>query len=169
MRRTAWSSVPIENIEAYLTMFLVGGCILVLYNSFNSGLLIFSPSQVDFLFPLPIPRRTVLLSACALALDAAATPVIERASFPTSDGVRLSYLHAERPGARPIVFVPGWCLPADIWQRQLEFFARTHAVYALDQRVPPPRERQVEQQQPHHAPQLATEPPRRPAEHRSCG
>jgi microsomal epoxide hydrolase len=79
-------------------------------------------------------RRAVLLSACALALDAAATPVIERASFPTSDGVRLSYLHAERPGARPIVFVPGWCLPADIWQRQLEFFARTHAVYALDPR-----------------------------------
>jgi microsomal epoxide hydrolase len=60
--------------------------------------------------------------------------VIERASFPTSDGVRLSYLHAERPGARPIVFVPGWCLPADIWQRQLEFFASTHAVYALDPR-----------------------------------
>jgi microsomal epoxide hydrolase len=79
-------------------------------------------------------RRAVLLSACALALDAAATPVIERASFPTSDGVRLSYLHAERPGARPIVFVPGWCLTADIWQRQLEFFARTHAVYALDPR-----------------------------------
>ena len=79
-------------------------------------------------------RRTVLLSACALAFDAAATPVIERASFPTSDGVRLSYLHAERPGARPIVFVPGWCLPADVWQRQLEFFARTHAVYALDPR-----------------------------------
>ena len=79
-------------------------------------------------------RRTVLLSACALAFDAAATPVIERASFPTSDGVRLSYLHAERSGARPIVFVPGWCLPADVWQRQLEFFARTHAVYALDPR-----------------------------------
>jgi microsomal epoxide hydrolase len=79
-------------------------------------------------------RRAVLLSACALALDASATPVIERASFPTSDGVRLSYLHAERPGARPIVFVPGWCLPADIWQRQLEYFARTHAVYALDPR-----------------------------------
>jgi len=48
--------------------------------------------------------------------------------------VRLSYLHAGRAGGRPIVFVPGWCLPADIWQPQLEFFARTHAVYALDPR-----------------------------------
>jgi len=80
-------------------------------------------------------RRALLISTCALAFDApAAAPVIERASFRTSDGVRLSYLHADRPGARPIVFVPGWCLPADIWRAQLEAFALTHAVYALDPR-----------------------------------
>jgi len=80
-------------------------------------------------------RRALLISTCALAFDAsAAAPVIERASFKTSDSVRLSYLHAHRPGARPIVFVPGWCLPADIWQVQLEALAPTHAVYALDPR-----------------------------------
>ena len=80
-------------------------------------------------------RRLLLLSACALAIEApVAAPVIERAGFRTGDGVRLSYLHAGRAGGRPIVFVPGWCLPADIWQPQLEFFARTHAVYALDPR-----------------------------------
>lgn len=80
-------------------------------------------------------RRALLISTCALALDApAAAPVIERASFRTGDGVRLSYLHADRPGARPIVFVPGWCLPADIWRTQLAAFALTHAVYALDPR-----------------------------------
>lgn len=76
-----------------------------------------------------------MLSTGALALNAsAATSVIERASFRTGDGVRLSYLHAERRGARPLVFVPGWCLPADVWQAQLEAFAGTHAVYALDPR-----------------------------------
>jgi len=80
-------------------------------------------------------RRALLISTCALALDApAAAPVIQRASFRTSDGVRLSYLHAERAGARPVVFVPGWCLPADVWQAQLEAFARSRAVYALDPR-----------------------------------
>lgn len=85
--------------------------------------------------PVSRVRRALLLSAGALALEApAATPVIERTSFLTGDGVRLSYLRAERPGARPIVFVPGWCLPADLWQMQLETFAGTHAVYALDPR-----------------------------------
>jgi len=80
-------------------------------------------------------RRSLLLSPCVLALAAAAaTPVIGRASFTTGDGVRLSYLHAARPGARPLVFVPGWCLPADLWRPQLAAFARTHAVYALDPR-----------------------------------
>jgi len=80
-------------------------------------------------------RRFLLVSACALAFDApAVSPVIDRAGFRTSDGIRLSFLHAERPGARPVVFVPGWCLPADIWQRQLDYFARSHAVYALDPR-----------------------------------
>ena len=85
--------------------------------------------------PVDGRRRAVLLAACALAFDApAASPVIERDSFLTSDGVRLSYLYSERPGARPVVFVPGWCLPAGLWQPQLAFFARTHAVYALDPR-----------------------------------
>lgn len=80
-------------------------------------------------------RRVFLLSALSPAFDApAAAPVSERASFRTSDGVRLSYLQAGLPGGRPMVFVPGWCLPADIWQPQLGFFARENAVYALDPR-----------------------------------
>jgi microsomal epoxide hydrolase len=80
-------------------------------------------------------RRRLLLAAGVLAFDAVATPpVIERGSFRTSDGVRLSYLHGGRHAARPIVFVPGWCLPADVWRRQVEFFADTYAVYALDPR-----------------------------------
>lgn len=80
-------------------------------------------------------RRSLLLSTLAFALDApAATPVIGRATFRSSDGVRLSYLHGGRPAGRPIVFVPGWCLPADIWLAQLDAFAAATAVYALDPR-----------------------------------
>jgi microsomal epoxide hydrolase len=80
-------------------------------------------------------RRNLLLAAGALAFNTAATPpVIARDSFRTSDGVRLSFLGADRQASRPIVFVPGWCLPADLWLPQLGFFAATHAVYALDPR-----------------------------------
>lgn len=80
-------------------------------------------------------RRALLISTCSLALDApSAAPMIERASFQTTDGVRLSYLRAARGDDRPLVFVPGWCLPADVWLAQLALFSRTHSVYALDPR-----------------------------------
>lgn len=84
--------------------------------------------------PVDRVRRALLAGACAPAFAAAATAVIERAEFRSSDGIRLSYLHGGRAGARPIVFVPGWCLPATIWQAQLTVFADRHAVYALDPR-----------------------------------
>lgn len=79
-------------------------------------------------------RRFVLHAAGALPFTASAASVIARASFRTSDGVRLSFLGTQRQGSRPIVFVPGWCLPADLWLLQLEFFATAHAVHALDPR-----------------------------------
>ena len=52
--------------------------------------------------------------------------------FQTSDGVELHYLEA---GAGPtLVFVPGWTMPAEIWQHQLRHFASTYRVVALDPR-----------------------------------
>ena len=52
--------------------------------------------------------------------------------FQTSDGVELHYLEA---GSGPtLVFVPGWTMPAEIWQHQLHYFASTHRVIALDPR-----------------------------------
>jgi hypothetical protein len=50
--------LPLETI-AFL--FLVTGCALVMYQSFSSGLMVFSVAQIDFLFPTPISRRKVLL------------------------------------------------------------------------------------------------------------
>lgn len=52
--------------------------------------------------------------------------------FVTSDGVKLHYLEA---GSGPtLVFVPGWTMPAWIWEPQLRYFSATHRVVTLDPR-----------------------------------
>lgn len=63
---------------------------------------------------------------------ASAQSGLESRHFTTSDSVELHYLEA---GSGPtIVFVPGWTMPAWIWERQLERFAASHHVVALDPR-----------------------------------
>jgi non-heme chloroperoxidase len=64
--------------------------------------------------------------------------------FTTGDGVRLHYWvggpakgsSAESTASfqAPLVFVPGWSMPADIFLPQLEHFAQTRQVVALDPR-----------------------------------
>jgi non-heme chloroperoxidase len=52
--------------------------------------------------------------------------------FSSSDGVDLHYLEA---GSGPaLVFVPGFTMPAEIWEPQLRHFAASHRVIALDPR-----------------------------------
>lgn len=68
----------------------------------------------------------------------AAPAEITATSFITGDGVRLHVLEAgprNAPAARPVIaFVPGWSLPASIWQSQLATLGATHRVAALDPR-----------------------------------
>src|SRR6266566_3410839 len=52
--------------------------------------------------------------------------------FKTSDGVRLHYL--ESGIGRPIVFVPGWTMPAQIWVFQREHFSERFRLILLDSR-----------------------------------
>jgi non-heme chloroperoxidase len=52
--------------------------------------------------------------------------------FTTSDGVRLHYLESGR--GETLLFVPGWTMPAAIWEAQMEYFGRTYHVVALDPR-----------------------------------
>jgi microsomal epoxide hydrolase len=52
--------------------------------------------------------------------------------FTTSDGVRLHYI--EQGAGRTIVMVPGWTMPAWIFQVQIADFARSYHVVALDPR-----------------------------------
>jgi non-heme chloroperoxidase len=53
--------------------------------------------------------------------------------FTTSDGVRLHYIEAGR-GPRTIVLVPGWTMPAWIFERQIASLSARFRVIALDPR-----------------------------------
>jgi microsomal epoxide hydrolase len=54
------------------------------------------------------------------------------AYFKTSDGIRIHYL--EVGSGRPIVFIPGWTMPAWIWQKQIDEFSKKYHVIAVDPR-----------------------------------
>ncbi len=78
-----------------------------------------------------ILRRSLI----AAALLGAATPAVAQGAsrnFTTSDGVRLHYLEAGQ--GRPLLLVPGWCMPAWIWENQLRGLARGYRVIAFDPR-----------------------------------
>lgn len=55
-------------------------------------------------------------------------------SLTTSDGVRLHVIEAGPTRADTIVFVPGWSMPAWIFQAQIAAFSRAYHVLALDPR-----------------------------------
>ena len=50
----------------------------------------------------------------------------------TPDGIKIHYIEA---GTGPaMLFVPGWTMPAEIWEKQIAYFAKTHRVVAMDPR-----------------------------------
>jgi pimeloyl-ACP methyl ester carboxylesterase len=52
-----------------------------------------------------------------------------------AEGVSLRVIEAGKPSDGPaLVFIPGWSTGADIWQHQLDAFAKTHRVIAFDPR-----------------------------------
>jgi len=75
----------------------------------------------------------LLIVACILSPEATwAQGKFNSRHFVTSDGVKLHYLEAG--SGPPLVFVPGWTMPAWIWEPQLRYFGATHRVVALDPR-----------------------------------
>jgi non-heme chloroperoxidase len=52
--------------------------------------------------------------------------------FTTSDGVKLHYLIGGN--GQIVLFIPGWTMPAEIWQRQIEYFIPDYCVVVLDPR-----------------------------------
>jgi microsomal epoxide hydrolase len=75
----------------------------------------------------------LLTAACILSSEASwAQGKLESRLFETSDGIKLHYLEA---GSGPsLVFVPGWTMPAWIWEPQLSHFSANYRVVALDPR-----------------------------------
>ncbi len=105
-----------------------------------------------------LPRATfpVLLLFAALAAPAKAAET-KSGFVTTADGVKIHYIEAgqervalrpipsERPmdeGARAlqlqaapsILFIPGWTMPAWIWQKQVDYFSKNYRVVAMDPR-----------------------------------
>ncbi|RYE90382.1 MAG: alpha/beta hydrolase, partial [Oxalobacteraceae bacterium] len=79
-------------------------------------------------------RRAVLGLLMAALL---ATPMDARArdlQYTTSDGVRLHVIEAGDPNHKTIILIPGWTMPAWIFQPQIDAFSRQYHVLALDPR-----------------------------------
>jgi non-heme chloroperoxidase len=74
---------------------------------------------------------TVVL-LCVLSAPGVVAQATKSGFFKTSDGVRIHYLEAG--SGRPIVFVPGWTMPAWIWQKQIDEFSKKYYVIAVDPR-----------------------------------
>lgn len=76
-------------------------------------------------------RLTILLM-CVLAVSSAVAQKAKSGFVKTSDGVRIHYLEAG--SGSPIVFIPGWTMPAWIWQKQIDAFSKKYHVIAVDPR-----------------------------------
>jgi non-heme chloroperoxidase len=76
-------------------------------------------------------RLTVIL-LCILAVPSVVAQPTKSEFFKTSDGVRIHYL--EGGSGRAIVFIPGWTMPAWIWQKQIDEFSKKYHVIAVDPR-----------------------------------
>jgi len=80
---------------------------------------------------------SVGLLACALAppcsaAESTAVPGTKSGFVTTLDGVKIHYLEAGQGPA--ILFVPGWTMPAWIWEHQISHFSKTNRVVAMDPR-----------------------------------
>ena len=54
-------------------------------------------------------------------------------AFVTSDRVRLTYVTGGA-GEIDLIFIPGWLMPAEVFQHQLEYFSKKYRVHALNPR-----------------------------------
>lgn len=68
----------------------------------------------------------------ALFMSSAIAQAVKSDFFKTSDSVRIHYLEAG--SGRPIVFIPGWTMPAWIWQKQMDALSKKYHVVAVDPR-----------------------------------
>jgi len=68
--------------------------------------------------------RLAVVLLCILSVPNGVAQATKSGFFKTSDGVRIHYLEAG--SGRPIVFIPGWTMPAWIWQKQIDEFSKKY-------------------------------------------
>lgn len=76
--------------------------------------------------------RLAVALMCILSTPVVVAQATKSGFFKTSDGTRIHYLEAG--SGRPIVFIPGWTMPAWIWQKQIDEFSKKYHVIAVDPR-----------------------------------
>ena len=76
--------------------------------------------------------RPAAVLICMLTVHCVVAQTPKSDFFKTSDGIRIHYLEAG--SGQPIVFIPGWTMPAWIWQKQIDEFSKKYHVVAVDPR-----------------------------------
>ena len=78
--------------------------------------------------------RRLLFAICAVLFPLAVSAAGQDRFFTTSDGVRLHVIDAGPAGAATVVMVPGWTMPAWIFQAQIDALSPYYRVVAMDPR-----------------------------------
>ena len=78
-------------------------------------------------------KTTIILAAWLLSSLCAWAQPVKSQFFKTSDGLSLHYLEAGS-GQPTLVFVPGWLMPAEIFEQQVLALSADHRVHVLDPR-----------------------------------
>ncbi len=85
-------------------------------------------------------RRTILPFAAVLfatvCVRAGVAPGTRSGFATTADGVKIHYLEAasDKLGGPAVLLVPGWTMPAEIWEKQIAYFSKNYRVVAMDPR-----------------------------------
>ncbi len=77
-------------------------------------------------------KLLLLVSLCFAFNLSAQPPKLESGFITTSDRVRIHYLEAGQGPA--MLFIPGLTMSAEIWNSQIQYFAKAHRVIAMDPR-----------------------------------
>jgi non-heme chloroperoxidase len=76
--------------------------------------------------------RLAVILLCIASVPSVFAQTTKDGFFKTSDGIRIHYLEAG--SGHPIVFIPGWTMPAWIWQKQIDEFSKHYRVITVDPR-----------------------------------
>lgn len=80
----------------------------------------------------PVLAIAFVMLAPQAGIHAQEAPATKSGFVMAEDGVKIHYLEAG--AGPPILFVPGWTMPAWIWEKQIAHFAKAHRAIAMDPR-----------------------------------